>query len=93
VWWLYLIATRLSVAPQVGSDGKIVLDEFQRAKDILLVVLPLFSASIAFWAGSAGTADAKKDASKSKEHLKAVLDASPQGVLERAQTTNPTAFQ
>ncbi|HET9436496.1 MAG TPA: hypothetical protein VFO50_06530 [Candidatus Limnocylindrales bacterium] len=92
-WWLYEVAARLNVRPEVGQDGTVILDTFQRAKDILLVVLPLFSASIAFWVGSSGTTEAKKDAAVAKDRLEAVIDASPEGVLERARVAHPNAFR
>jgi len=92
IWWLYEVAVRLGVPPVKDDQGNIVIDQFQRAKDILIVVLPLFSASIAYWVGSSGTADAKKEAQDSKSKLDAVLDASPQGMLQRAKELHPEAF-
>lgn len=91
IWWLYEVATRLDLPPVKDSAGNIV-DQFQRAKDILTVVLPLFSASIAFWVGSSGTVAAKKDAAESKQQLNAVLDASPEGLLRKAKDMHPDAF-
>ncbi len=92
VWWLYEVAMRLGVPPTKDPEGNIVMDEFQRAKDILIIVLPLFSASIAYWVGSSGTEAAKKEATDSKKKLDAVLDASPQGILAKAKAAHPEAF-
>jgi hypothetical protein len=39
LWWLIVVAQRLGMEPKV-VDGNVVLDEFQRAKDILLVCFP-----------------------------------------------------
>lgn len=93
VWWLYEVAIRLSIRPVTDASGAVVLDEFQRAKDILLVVLPLFSASLAYWVGSQGTAAAKQDAADAKDKLLAVLDVSPEGVLKDARDKHPEAFK
>lgn len=92
IWWLALIAQRLNLEPKVNDKGVVVLDEFQRAKDILLVVLPLFSASLAYWVGSQGTTVAKKEADSAKGKLEAVLDVSPEGILEKARTKHSAAF-
>jgi hypothetical protein len=91
IWWLILISDRLGVEPVV-KNGKVVLDEWGRAKDILLVILPLFSASLAYWVGSQGTTDAKKEAQGAKDRLDAVIDSSPEGVLQKAKTAHPDAF-
>ncbi|MEX0666096.1 MAG: hypothetical protein WD598_15200 [Acidimicrobiia bacterium] len=91
IWWLVIVADRIGVKPEV-VDGKVVLDEWARAKDILLVVLPLFSAALAFWVGNQGTADAKKDAEGAKKQLDAVIDASPEGVLKKAMADHPESF-
>ena len=95
VWWLVIVAQRIGVKPEV-ENGNVVLDEWSRAKDILLVVLPLFSASIAYWVGAQvgakETNEAKSEAAGAKDKLEAVLDASPQGTLESAKEAHPEAF-
>lgn len=93
VWWLYEVASRLGVSPTLDEGGTVVMDQFQRAKDILIVVLPLFSASLAYWVGSQGTTAAKEEAASAKDKLDAVLDASPAGVLAKAKTSHPQAFR
>jgi hypothetical protein len=92
IWWLALVANRLGLKPEVNDKGIVVLDQFQRAKDILIVVLPLFSAALAYWVGSQGTAEAKKEAAATKQQLEAVLDQSPEGVLKKAKETHREAF-
>lgn len=92
VWWLALVAQRLGVKPVVNDKGAVELDEFQRAKDILLVVLPLFSAAVAFWVGNSGAKDAKQEAAEDKKKLNAVIDVSGEGILEKAQDAHPEAF-
>ena len=91
VWWLALVAQRLGVRPIV-ENGNVILDEFQRSKDILLVVMPLFSAAVAYWVGSREAKEAKEEASASKEQLVAVLDQGPADLLRRAKTAYPEAF-
>lgn len=92
IWWLALVAARLGVKPEVNAQGAVVLDQFQRAKDILIVVIPLFSAALAYFVGSQGTADAKKEAAGAKDKLEAVLDTSQPGALEEAKKKHPKAF-
>lgn len=92
IWWLIVVASVLDVAPEVNAQGAVVLDQFQRAKDILLVVFPLFSASVAYWVGSSGTAEAKKDVAAAQGQMNAVLDKAPQGTLEQAKAAHPDVF-
>jgi hypothetical protein len=92
LWWLVLVAQRLGVKAEVDASGNVTLDTFQRAKDILLVVLPLFSAALAFWVGNSGTAEAKKQEKVAKEQLNAVVDTSPEGILEKAKQKHPDAW-
>jgi hypothetical protein len=91
IWWLILVATRIGVKPVV-ENGNVVLDEWNRAKDILLVVLPLFTATLAYWVGQRGTAEAKEEAAGAKAQLDAVIDSSPEGILKRAKNDHPDAF-
>ena len=92
IWWLALVAQRLGVKPEVNAAGAVVLDQFQRAKDLLLVVLPLFSAASAYWVGNSGSTAAKKEAETAKGKLEAVLDSSPEGILDTAKQKHPEAF-
>jgi hypothetical protein len=91
IWWLLLVAQRLDMKPVVES-GAVVLDEWSRAKDILLVILPLFSASLAYWVGSQGATEAKKEAKEAKKELDAVLSVSPDDILKKAKESHPDAF-
>lgn len=92
MWWLVLVAQRLGVKPEVDKAGAVVLDQFQRAKDLLLVVLPLFSAASAYWIGNSGSTTAKKETATAKGKLEAVLDSSPEGILDKAKQKHPEAF-
>jgi hypothetical protein len=91
IWWLVIVAQKVGVKPEV-KNGSVVLDQFGRAKDILLVVLPLFSAALAYWVGSSGTQDAKKEAAGAKEKLDAVIDTVPEGSLQKAKEMHPDAW-
>lgn len=91
-WWLYEVSTRLGKAATLDPEGNIILDEFQRAKDILIIVLPLFTAAIGYWVGNQGVSEAKKDAKQSEEKVNAVLSEAPADVIERARTKYPGAF-
>jgi hypothetical protein len=99
IWWLAVVWSRLGMEPKVNQSGAVVLDEYARAKDILLVVMPLFTASLAYWTGARGTTEAKEEAKEAKEEsnqvtkqLDAVLDSSPEGVLQKAKQDHPEAF-
>jgi hypothetical protein len=74
------------------EGGAVVLDQWSRAEDILLVVLPLFTATLAYWVGVQGTTEAKKEAQGAKQQLNAVLDQSPVDVLKKAKAAHPEAF-
>lgn len=92
VWWLYLVAGRIGTAPVV-KNGAVVLDEWSRVKDILLVILPLFSAALAYWVGAQEATEAKKEAKETKKELNAVLDSSSEGILRKAKVEHPDAFR
>src|SRR4051812_50174396 len=53
-WWLFVVAGHLGDSPVVDQQGNVVMDEFQRTKDILLVVLPLLTTALGDWFGSGG---------------------------------------
>ena len=92
IWWLVLVATRIGVKPVV-ENGSVVLDEWTKAKDILLVVLPLFTATLAYWLGARGTAEAKDEAAGAQMKLDAVIDSAAEpGILETARRRHPDAF-
>ena len=91
LWWLIKVGDRIGTKAEV-ENGTVVLDEWARAKDILLVVLPLFSASLAYWVGSQGLSQAKEEAKGAKKQLDAVLDVSDPGLLKQAKTQHPQAF-
>jgi hypothetical protein len=91
-WWLLLVARRLGTRPVV-ENGAVVLDEFQRAKDILIVLLPLFSASVAYWIGNKGVEKAHEDAGAARAQLTAVLDQAPADVLTKAREKHPDSFR
>ena len=92
IWWLILAANRLGTKPVV-ENGSVSLDEWGRARDILTVVLPLFSATLAYWVGSQGASEAKKDAAASAAKLNAVVDSGPEGILAKAKHQHPEAFR
>lgn len=101
IWWLAEVASRLGTAPTKDTKGNIIVDQYQRAKDILLVVLPLVTTALGYWFGSQGkdkaetAANAAKDETQNtKEQLagvKAVVSTNPE-LLERAKHLYPKAF-
>ena len=91
VWWLFLAADRLGVKAVVENDA-VTLDEWARTKDILTIVLPLFTASLAYWVGAQGKSEAKQEAAGAQEQVKAILATSPPDALANAKQQYPEAF-
>lgn len=92
-WWLGIIALRLGVPPVKDGSGNIVIDEYQRAKDILLVVLPLVTTTFGFWFGAQGKDQAQAQADQAHQQLTAVVAASTDpDILQKAKTSSPHAF-
>jgi hypothetical protein len=98
-WWLVAISQQLATAPTYADDGTLILDPFQRAKDILTVLLPLLTAAIGFYAGAEGKekaeelkeqAEANKD--KAQAQLTAVTSVGDPDILAKAKEAFPEAF-
>jgi hypothetical protein len=99
-WWLVQVALRLGTAPVKDQGGNIVLDEYQRAKDILLVVLPLVTTTFGYWFGAQGREraerqvnDAKQAADSAETKYRAVLSVAPPDILQEAKKFYPGAFE
>lgn len=93
LWWLIVVLNKIGTAPTVNSKGAVTLDQYQRAKDILLIVFPLATAAVGYWLGSRGTAKAQDQAQQAHSKLAAVLNASPDtNLLNRAAEAFPAAF-
>jgi hypothetical protein len=92
VWWLSQVARLIETPPVLDATGKVTLDAFSRAKDILLVVLPLLTTALGYWFGAAGKAKAEDSADQAKVQLKEVLNASGEDLLTKAKANNPAAF-
>jgi hypothetical protein len=76
VWWLWEVSRRIGTEPVKDDAGNVTVDEYQRAKDILLVVLPLVTTAFGFWFGSHGKEKAEKkaeDAERKTEEARAAL--------------------
>jgi hypothetical protein len=107
-WVLFYVVTNLGTAPTPASGGRAAVDTYQNAKDILLVVFPLATATIGFWFGSDGkskaqdqaaqaqsnAADAQSRALAADRQKSAVLQAAPDGkaLLDQARKDFPEAF-
>lgn len=87
-----MLYQRLGTKPKVDTAGNVVLDEHARAKDILLVVMPLFTASLAYWTGARATTEAKEEANQAKKQLNAVIDVAGQDTLVEAKAKHSDAF-
>jgi hypothetical protein len=97
--WLFVVYSALGEPTVKGADGS-VLDQFQRSKDILLVVMPLLTTALGYWFGSAGRQEAQNTANMAQDaaemaqrKLASVLDSSVEsGLLDKAKEKDPEAF-
>jgi hypothetical protein len=93
IWWLAVVFNRLGTAPQVNAKGAVVVDQFQRATDILFVVFPLAAAAVGYWLGNQGRARAQEEARQAQSKITALLGSSADGdLLKKAAATFPAAF-
>ena len=93
VWWLIEAFIKIPKAPTLNSQGIIVVDEYQRTKDILSVVFPLATAAVGYWLGSDGKSKAEDQAKSSQAQLTAVVGTSADSdLLEKAKSKYPEAF-
>lgn len=92
--WSVAVWARLGEPPTYLKDGKTVsVDEFVRAKDLFVLVLPLLTSVVGYWLGSQGTAKAEDKAAKADAKKDAVLAAAPPEVLAQARNLHPEAFE
>jgi len=93
IWWLAVVLNRLGTAPQVNAKGAVIVDQYQRATDILFVVFPLATAAVGYWFGNQGRSRAQEQAQQAQSKLTAVLGTSADGdLLKNAAATFPVAF-
>ena len=98
-YWLLAVAGQISSVPTWDGQGH-VLDTYQRAKDVLLVVLPLLTTALGYWFGAAGrenaeakAAQAMTEVKRAQQKLEGVLSTSrEQDLLSKAQALYPDAF-
>lgn len=93
-WWLYQVSMRLGTAPTKDGQGNVLVDEYQRAKDILLVVLPLVTTAVGYWFGVQGKEKAEDKADQAKEEAKAIVATSEDSdLLSKAREKYPRSFR
>lgn len=100
LWWFYEVAHRLDTAPTTDAEGHVILDEYGRAKDILLVVLPLLTTVVGYWFGALGKEKADEKAAQAEERAEAAkarteaiaMVSSEPDLLRKAQQQYPDAF-
>lgn len=98
--WLVVVGFTLDTPVTKAADGS-VLDVFERAKDVLLVVTPLLTTALGYWFGSAGRHEAQETANSARaaadvahRQLAGVLDSSSEpGLLIKAKLANSEAFE
>jgi hypothetical protein len=99
LFWLWVIWRVIDEPVSQDINGN-VLDQFQRSKDVLLVLLPLLTTALGYWFGIAGAekADTRADAARQQAvaaqgQLAAVLDATTdKGLLKDAKELHGDAF-
>lgn len=93
IWWLAVVLNRIGTTPTVNATGTVIVDQYQRAKDILLVVFPLATAAVGYWFGNQGRARAQEQAQQAQSKVTAVLGTSDDGaLLKKAAASFPAAF-
>jgi hypothetical protein len=93
IWWLAVVLSRIGSAPTVTSNGAVIVDQYERAKDILLIVFPLATAAVGYWFGNQGRARAQEQAQQAQSKVTAVLGTSADAeLLKKAAATFPAAF-
>lgn len=100
--WSVAVWQNLGSPPKYLPDGKTVkIDEFARAKDIFVLVLPLLTTAVGYWLGSQGTVKAQQRADDAEAAKTSALQAASaakseaaatQAVLDHVKGTHPQAF-
>jgi hypothetical protein len=95
--WIIVVGTHIGTVPVYNNDGSLKMDEYARAKDILVLLLPLLTTAAGFWLGSLGTGQAQKQAAAAQDQRSAILSVAPpmpdgMDVLTAAKTAHPAAF-
>jgi hypothetical protein len=78
-----LVARRLGLQPTLDSNGAVVVDESQRTKDILSVVLPQFRKALAYWPETYGSPVAQMEGQGQGRNLRPYWDAFPWALSKR----------
>jgi hypothetical protein len=100
LWALGKVYGVIDKPPTVNDKGEVTLDVYQRAKDILLVVLPLLTTALGYWFGAKESENAKtekdtavQEKEKTQRRLTAVLDSSQTPLWEAAKLKDAAAFE
>jgi hypothetical protein len=62
--WLVAVGLQLGRPVVYDSGGKVALDTFTRAKDVLTLLLPFLTTAVGFWLGTQGTTQMERQANK-----------------------------
>jgi hypothetical protein len=102
--WVIVVGIHIGTQPVHNKDGTVQMDAYARAKDILVLILPLLTTAAGFWLGSQGTGQAQKQAAdattvakEAQEQRSAILSVAPSmtdgtDVLTAAKAAHPAAF-
>ena len=83
-FWMWFVAKNLGKTPTYNADGSVKLDEYSRAKDVLVIFIPLLTTAVGFWFGSQGTVQAQKQTAVANQTAAVANDHAHQaGVREK----------
>lgn len=93
IWGFGVTWASMGSAPIRDAAGNVTVDSFQRAKDVLLVVLPLVTTCFGYWFGTQGREKAEKREQAANEKFNAVIATSKDpAILAEARLKYPEAF-
>ena len=102
--WVIVVGIHIGTQPVLNKDGTVQMDAYARAKDILVLLLPLLTTAADFWLGSQGTGQAQKqaeaattEAKKAQDQRSAILSVAPpmpgnKDLLTVARDAHPAAW-
>src|SRR5262245_11890948 len=69
-WVLWMLYANMDVDPKMDPQGNVISDPYQRSKDLFTVVVSLVTATLGYWYGSDGKAEAQDQLSQAQEQVK-----------------------
>jgi hypothetical protein len=89
-----VLLTQINTQPTRDANGGVIVDQWQRGKDVLSLFLPLLTTALGYWFGAAGKDQARADAAKARDQLTAVTSVSTDSdILAKAKQAHGEAFR